>query len=938
MKAARLASSVIIAVFLLVTFSASVHAQNHTQMQPEKTYTIIFRGDSIKYALQKLVKVTNINLVYDPAIMVRHIVFATAKNESPKAILRTILKGSHLDFVQLSSGTYVLTPAPRKPDRFGNISGRVIDKRTGKPLAGANVMLADASGGAATNQNGHFIIPKLIPGYHKITIMYVGYKPVEQIVWVPADAVASLNFSLPPKAVLVEPIYVEGIQKRRPASRALSDILHSSQITSPQIMGSSDAIKSMDAVTGIHFNLPLANFSIQGGGAGGQQLRLEGVPVYNPVSMGALLGAFNPWAIKKITVNKAGFPAPVGSQLSGVVNMTQDAGDSTETPFLLQVNPLNINARFTQQFEQKSGSSVNLMIAGRANIWRWYQQPTMKHMLRNWDHLDPLLTLNLFQPDTSNTIFQTHNHSYDINYYDLQTAAEIHHNKFHQTRISAYFGKNVLKTNLFSQKVDIPYFSLAATTPNLFYSLDDYNWTNYLAKIEHDWLISARLNATISGYISHHSLNHHYVLTNNRQANVDNVALDFAENSLRRYAAKYKNTSDANGLMQSSARLLLNYQATKNYTLSGGFRTTYLRYRFNLSDLYYKAARTNDASFLISGFLQNDFLLTPKLSFSAGSRLTFIPSRDLVFAEPRLALKLDEPETAVGYFSAKLSGGIYRQFINQFDVSNVGPSALVPSIKFWVPVDYTTTVPKAYHAAFESLLEPSNSWRIRLESYYKWIPSRLVLDYAKLSGLPLMQSRTKYSGQHRFITSARGYAYGVSISAQKRIHPLNMEIRGNYQYSISRQRVPSRFGGKYEPMVSSQPQKLSVSVHWNLIPGLTLLLQWESIWGRSWGFRKAYYDYLSIREQHPFGNFWFNDPGKDRLPRFSQLNAGLSYRLNLGHAVLQFRVDAFNLLDHKNVINWWLTPTHDEDGSLSYQKRARTMPGFYPTLSIKLSY
>jgi hypothetical protein len=941
MKTSQLFFQYIFIAFLLAVFTFPARAQNDSQRSSQKTFTLIFQGDSIQYALQKLVKVTHINLVYDPAIMTRRTVYATAKNERPKAILRVILKGSGLDFVQLSSGTFVLTPAPQNPNRFGNITGRVIDRRTGKPLAGANVMLADASGGAATNKTGHFIIPKLTPGFHRITITYVGYKPVQDTIWVPSSATASLNFSLPPKPVLVEPIYVEGIRKRRPPSQSLSGIIHSSQITEPQIMGNADAIKSLNAVSGINFNLPLADFHIQGGSAGSQQVRLDGVPVYNPVNMGYLLGAFNPWAIQKIVVHKAGFPAPVGSELSGVVNMIQDAGDSTQAPFLIEANPLNVNARFTQQFDQHGGSSVNLMIAGRANIWRWYQQPKMRQMLQHWDHLDPLLTLNLFQPDTSRTIFQVQNHSYDITYYDLQAAAEIHHNKFHRTRISAYLGKNALKTDLFSQKKTIPYMDLASSAPDLFYSFDHYNWINYMAKAEHNWLINARLNATISGYVTHHSFDHHYVLTNNRQAHLGNAALlsaDFARNKLKQYAAESIKTGDKNAVTQSSAQLALTYQATKNYTLSGGFQTTYLNYRFNLSDLYYNAARTNDTSFLISGYLQNDFLLSRKLSFTAGSRLTFIPRRDLVFAEPRLALKLEEPDTPAGYFSAKLSGGIYRQFINRFDVSNVGPSALVPSIKFWVPVDYTTTVPEAYHVALESLLEPSKSLEIRLESYYKWIPSRLVLDYAKLSAASFIQSGSNDAGQHQFITSARGYAYGLGISAKKRIHSLHMEIRGNYQFSISRQRVPSRFDGNYEPLPSGQPQKVSASIHWNIIPKLTLLLQWQSIRGRSWGFRKAYYDYLSIRKKHLFENLLFDDPGSNRLPRFSQLNAGLSYRVKLGRPSLEFRFDAFNLLNHKNIINWWLTPYHKKDGSLSYRRRSRTMIGFRPSFGIKLSY
>ena len=936
-KIASITSRFIIAVFLIIGLSGSLYAQK--KAGSPKTYTLIFKGVSLQRALQRLVKTTNINLVYDPAIMPDRDIFKTARKERPKAILRTILKGSDLDFVQLSSGTYVLTPAPRKPQRYGNLAGRVIDKRTGQPLAGANVMLADASGGAATDRTGHFNIPKLKKGYHRITISYVGYKPVRDTVWVPSDATTSLNFSLASKPILVEPIRVEGIQQRRPASRSFTDALHPSQITRQQDMGTADAVKSLNSVSGINFDLPLAEFNIQGGQTGSQQLRLDGVPIYDPVSMGQLIGAFSPWAIKKIVVHKAGFSAAVGSQLSGVVNMVQDVGDSTEAPFLFQANPLNLNGRVTQQFHAKDGPDVNLMVAARMNTWRWYQDPKMKQMLQNWDQLDPLITLNLFKSDSSDTFYETQNHSYNITYYDVHFAAKIRHNKFNRTRISAYFGKNLLETDLASTNIAIPYMNSGSLPPNLYYSYDHYNWTNYMAKIEHDWLINARINATFSGYITHHSFDHNYVLTNNKRSHFYNYSLRQAQSMLESNASQsLMRTGDQNALTQFSARFTLKYQASRNYTLSGGIRATNLNYRFNLSDLYYNNAHSRARSFLISGYVQNDFLLSPKTSFSVGSRLTFVPSRDLVFAEPRLAFKYDEPQTPVGYFSAKLAGGIYRQFINQFDISNVGPSAIVPSLKFWAPIDYTTTVPEAYHIAFESLMEPTNSWKIRVNSYYKWIPTRLVLNYKQLSSFPFYGQYAGYSSQHQFIAPASAYAYGASASAQKFIHPLKLELKGRYQYSISRQRIPYRFNGNYEPLSTSQPEKADISAQWRIISKLTLLMQWQSIWGRSWGFRKAYYDYLSLQGNRSYGNYSFNDPVHDRLPRYSQLNAGLSYQLSIGGASMQFRVDVFNLLNHKNVLNWWLTPYHNNNGSISYHRRARRMTGFRPSFSIKFNY
>src|SRR5699024_4177477 len=315
---------------------------------------------------------------------------------------------------------------------------------------------------------------------------------------------------------------------------------------------------------------------------------------------------------------------------------------------------------------------------------------------------------------------------------------------------------------------------------------------------------------------------------------------------------------------------------------------------------------SDNRSFLIAGFLQNHFMLSPNLNLSAGSRFTFVPSRDLVFAEPRFSFKYDAPDSPIGYYSAKLAGGIYRQFVNQFDVSNVGPSSLVPSLRFWVPVDYTTTVPKAYHLALSGRWEPAESWKVELETYYKWIPSRLMLNYQMLSDFGLYDRMAPYSQQEEFITSSKGYAYGASLSAHKRFTEIGLELRGSYQYSVAKQHYPRRFDHYYQPLPNNQPHQVDATLHLGPVPHLTLLLPSERIWGLRWRRPMA----ACRRRPRPTtrrgGDHPFTHPGGARLPLFAQLHAGISYRLKLGKADLNLRFDAFNLLDRKNALKWCL--------------------------------
>ena len=65
--------------------------------------------------------------------------------------------------------------AAKSPDK-GYIHGKVIDKRTGDPLTGVNVVLVGTRLGAATDRNGHFHIDYVFPGTHTMQVSIVGYK------------------------------------------------------------------------------------------------------------------------------------------------------------------------------------------------------------------------------------------------------------------------------------------------------------------------------------------------------------------------------------------------------------------------------------------------------------------------------------------------------------------------------------------------------------------------------------------------------------------------------------------------------------------------------------------------------------------------------------------------------------------------------------------
>ena len=58
----------------------------------------------------------------------------------------------------------------------GKIAGRILDKTSGEPLIGANVMVVGTPLGAATDTEGNYYILQVSPGSYDVKFTMIGYQ------------------------------------------------------------------------------------------------------------------------------------------------------------------------------------------------------------------------------------------------------------------------------------------------------------------------------------------------------------------------------------------------------------------------------------------------------------------------------------------------------------------------------------------------------------------------------------------------------------------------------------------------------------------------------------------------------------------------------------------------------------------------------------------
>ncbi|MEM1043720.1 MAG: TonB-dependent receptor [Bacteroidota bacterium] len=891
-------------LLLLAGLASSAWAQG-------RHYTLALRDVPLDQALETLVELTQINLLYGDEVGEAR-VYCRRDEVEAEELLRCIVESAGLDYYRLSSGTYVVIEQAEQAPRYGSLGGVVVDRETGEPLPGASVLLADASAGTASNGAGMFSFSSLEPGPYLVTASFIGYEPAADSVWVPADGRTRSRIALRPKAFAAAPVVVDGMQQRASAALVGEADLREGEAGAY----APGAPRAGRAVLGVGDRLFLADLHIQGGESGEHVTTLDGAPVFDPVALGRVLGAFNPLAVERVTVRKAGFGASHGSYTAGVIEMEQalpKAGFTATTQF----DPYSANA-----LVGFGGKSASGMVALRTSLWDVYRPGALDGALRRWNDVDPLLTSVLADGGPAQALaVQPHRHGSDVLFTDLHAAARVELGPFRTLRVSGYRGASEVETELVAAG-----FGTSDVPEQLSITRDRYRWTNTAGRVRYETMIGARALGHATLRASHHMLEHGYQTLDATEIGYTPEAgpVALAEAALRDALDARPMPDDGNRFTEWVAEAGLDYSLSPDHFVEVGLEGAVVDHAFHLDNPFLRPLRSESTLGRLAAFVTDRVQVSRRVTLDGGLRLTWVPDRSAVYAEPRLALRYDADAGAAVPYAVGLGAGLYRQFINQFDVTSVGPSALVPSVRFWLPVDASLVPPRALHLTAEGFVTPAPGWTVRGEGYYKHLPHLLALDYGAL--LTYQVDGETETEQASFVGDARGYAYGAGARVERESDRLRFSV--GYDYSLSRRTFPSRFDERTQPTPWNQPHRLQANAALRLGRGFTAQMRGRGVWGRTWGYRQAYYDFLAVHASNALVGL----PEDDTLPALYELDLGLGYSHRVAGTDVSIRFDVLNVLDRANVLDYSLRPVAEN----GYETVERTGFGIQPVITLRI--
>jgi outer membrane cobalamin receptor len=207
----------------------------------------------------------------------------------------------------------------------GAVKGQILDEQTGKPLAGANVMIKNTLSGAATDLEGLFSIQGLYPGNYTLIVSMMGYERKNIAVSVQSNSTGNVILKLTP-TVLVQPTLIITATKRRqliedaPTTVELvqaDDIIRRNPRTLDEVLVNTTGLGIIDG------QLELRGSTGFNWAAGSRVLlMIDGHPMINGDTGGINWDAVPVEDVKSVEIVKGAGSALYGSNaMSGVINV-----------------------------------------------------------------------------------------------------------------------------------------------------------------------------------------------------------------------------------------------------------------------------------------------------------------------------------------------------------------------------------------------------------------------------------------------------------------------------------------------------------------------------------------------------------------------------------------------------------------------------------------
>jgi outer membrane receptor protein involved in Fe transport len=205
----------------------------------------------------------------------------------------------------------------------GKIAGRIVDRETGEPLPGVNVIVKETTLGSTTDIDGYYVVLQVPPGVHSVIASMVGYATITiNNVNVHIDQTATVDISMTSEVIEIGDITV--VAERNLVKQDVSTSVTSVRPNEIEVL----PVTSINDIVGLQAGIE-EGLVVRGGEADELLFQIDGVTLRDPrnnqpISSVALS------SIQELSIEKGGFNAEYGQVRSGIINIVSREGSPSE--------------------------------------------------------------------------------------------------------------------------------------------------------------------------------------------------------------------------------------------------------------------------------------------------------------------------------------------------------------------------------------------------------------------------------------------------------------------------------------------------------------------------------------------------------------------------------------------------------------------------------
>ncbi len=340
---------------------ALLGSMTYSHAEETARYQFNIEAQPLAKALLEFSKQTNINIVASGDLVAGRVSGKANGDLSAQEALKSLLQGTGVAFEMRDDNTLIIRKSGAASDSngqgnsqdiskamtpdasgsgevvsgWGSVTGTITDERSGVPLVGALVRIADTDRAVATDDKGNFRFPKVRSGAHTVSISYLGYRGMNVDITLGKNETAHNNYTLGGVTAALEEVVIFGSRSAR--ARALNQerlAENSSSVISSDQMGDfvgTTLAEALRRVPGVTFQRDPAtgsgtNIMVRGLSPALNAIKLNGLNLASTNSSGsasrsANLGNILADSVEKVTIHKTLLPSHDSAGTGGLVEI-----------------------------------------------------------------------------------------------------------------------------------------------------------------------------------------------------------------------------------------------------------------------------------------------------------------------------------------------------------------------------------------------------------------------------------------------------------------------------------------------------------------------------------------------------------------------------------------------------------------------------------------